>query len=163
MQTPSGKLDHVSVYLADTFEDFLQVLAIRNTCCKFMTNHSKPISLEEQHAFFRACLTNPKKYILYLLKDKKVTIGYGFIKNEENRLLLTGAIVEEFRGQGYGKFLFQVLIEDCKKYKNIPICLEVRRSNKKAYGLYKSLGFQESNIEYRDSIIYMELKNDTII
>jgi hypothetical protein len=92
------EFDHVS---AHTLE---QLRLIRNECRLFMTNNQKKISVTQQEKWFNE-LTEDVMPFLVINSDK--FIGYAVIKIDGNETLLTGGLIESFRGQGYGRIIFQ--------------------------------------------------------
>jgi ribosomal-protein-alanine N-acetyltransferase len=56
------------------------------------------------------------------------------------------AVDAEYRGQGIGRALMQALMEYASNLGAQYLTLEVRRSNQRAQGLYRSLGFVELGV-----------------
>lgn len=61
------------------------------------------------------------------------------------------AVIAEYRGQGIGRMLLRYIAEDAKQAGYVKITLEVREDNPLADGLYRSEGYQASNVN--DEII----------
>ena len=129
------EFDHVS---AHTLE---QLRLIRNECRLFMTNNQKEISVTQQEKWFNE-LTEDVMPFLVINSDK--FIGYAVIKIDGNETLLTGGLIESFRGQGYGRIIFQKLIDLSIEINKIPT-LNVLKNNERAIKLYSSLGFKVIN------------------
>lgn len=71
-------------------------------------------------------------------------IGYYYSQNIVGEVsLLNIAIDPSWQGKGLGKRLLELMIDKCKQDKADSIWLEVRESNKIAYSLYESIGFNE--------------------
>jgi ribosomal-protein-alanine N-acetyltransferase len=89
----------------------------------------------------------PNRFAINLvLVDDEIVIGYCFgqvIVGEGT--LLNIAIDPDYQGKGYGKRLLMEFISKVQQTKGDEIWLEVRESNKNAYHLYESLGFNEIN------------------
>lgn len=124
-------------------DDLNTLRLIRNRCRKYMTRHTDHISLAEQ--FEWGSTFKGKVYIV----EEGYPIGYGVIQNN----LVTGAILPPFRGKGKGRELFKFLISQCVG----EVGLEVLETNKRAYNLYKSLGFVEKKRE--KGVITMNLSS----
>lgn len=56
------------------------------------------------------------------------------------------AIKEEFQGKGFGSFLLDHIIDDCKKQGVDTIFLEVNSMNNKAINLYEKFGFERYSV-----------------
>ena len=65
--------------------------------------------------------------IYELLKDDSV-IGYGVI-NQDIRNMITIYILEEYRGNGYGKILFELILEKIKELGHKEIYLTFDKNN----------------------------------
>ena len=70
------------------------------------------------------------------------------------------AIDPEFQGQGLGKQLLDLLLDDLDREKTHVVSLEVRVSNQKAIALYKKRGFQTLAIRKR---YYSRPKEDALV
>ena len=139
--------------LIDINEDNLETLrVIRNECKDFMTRSNAYVNREGQITWFNSIDKNEIKP--YLFKVKDTIVGYGLIRVGDS-FLLSGGLLEEFRGQGLGSYLFYSLMEKCALLdKNKPIELEVLITNTRAYSLYRKLGFYET--DRNDKIISMK-------
>lgn len=110
---------------------------IRNDCRQCMTRYQDEITRSQQTAWWNSL--DRRKTRPFLLKQGYEPIGYGLIRRDEkDRLWLTGALKEEYRGNGYGRFLFQSLVDLCEG----ECWLEVWQDNVPALRLYESLGFE---------------------
>lgn len=71
-------------------------------------------------------------------------VGYFYAQNIVGEVtLLNIAVSSNEQGKGYGKTLTEYFLEMCEKANAESAWLEVRESNKKAYQLYESVGFNE--------------------
>ena len=78
-----------------------------------------------------------------MLVDGKV-VGYFYAQNIVGEVtLLNIAVDPQVQGKGYGKTLTEFFLTMCENAKAESAWLEVRESNKKAYQLYESAGFNE--------------------
>ena len=70
-----------------------------------------------------------------------------FVKNEDGHGNIYQLYVKEtFQGNNAGARLIGKLIDEAStRFGDMEICLEVKKTNLKAYGLYKKLGFVEIN------------------
>ena len=132
---------------------------IRNKCASFMTRSTEEISPEQQKAWFKTAFKKYELYIAYYVEYGAVVVdaGFGVIHLEPEQYLLTGGLVPEYRDKGLGKHLFKFLVDNCNK--QLPIRLEVLKSNIRAFKVYESLGFQVDG--ETDKIYTMEYKYDS--
>lgn len=136
---------------------------IRNECRNFMTRNKNLITCEEQQSWWKNLdKTNNNLYVLYKIECGVVSypIGYGYVRVENNEVLLTGGLIESERGKGFGGKLFKCLVENSKKFK-LPIKLELLKTNTKAFTVYNSLGFRVIGDDGKK--IYMEYHYDSVI
>lgn len=117
-------------------EDDLEFLRqTRNLCREWMTRDTRELQPEDQLGWWSA--PGRGTPFLYLVEGRPA--GFGLITHEDGRNWLTGGLHPDYRGQGYGKQLFQHLLQECGG----AAWLEVRETNTAALGLYRSLGFRE--------------------
>lgn len=114
---------------------------IRNACREFMTRDTHEITEEEQAAWVEgldraACCP-------CLLFVKGEPIGYGLLRKEGEQWWLSGGLLPEWRGKGWGTILFGLLLMKAPR----PVYLEVKLSNRKAVRLYAKLGFTPTQVE----------------
>lgn len=64
----------------------------------------------------------------YILENEKNIIGYGIITFDSNNIIEI-FIKEEFRGNGYGKYLFGKMLEELKKENYKDIKLTIKKEN----------------------------------
>ena len=134
---------------------------IRNECREYMTKNSDLISEQEQVMWFNGLdRGNIKMYIMFesYLRVAFTPIGFGYCRHVGDETYLTGGLIADVRGKGYGKHLFQHLLDKAKTF-NTKITLEVLQTNTVAQRLYTSIGFVSYYND--DRIIKMEFKNDT--
>ena len=134
---------------------------IRNQCKDFMTRTTTEITFEQQQEWFK---TAYKKYELYLVYAVEygaciVDAGYGLIHLNEGEYLLTGGLVPSYRDKGLGSNLFKFLIDNCNK--QLPIRLEVLKTNVRALKTYEKLNF--TTVYENEKIYFMEYKYDSVI
>jgi ribosomal protein S18 acetylase RimI-like enzyme len=131
----------------ENLEQVEKVRLIRNDCCEFMTRHQNKITKEQQLDWYN--LLDESKMKVYLFHESYCgvafsdPIGYGVVKIESDKILLTGGLKSVQRNKGLGVILFDLLIKEAKRY-NLPICLEVLKSNLRAKKVYEKLGFKDS-------------------
>ena len=133
--------------------DIERLRIIRNSCREYMTRNSKEINVEQQRQWFASL--DKSKMIPYIFTMNNHEIGYGIISYDQDRCLLTGGLLPEYRNKGYGKNLFLELINLGVK-SNCRIELEVLKTNTRALKTYQKLGFEiYSN---NDKVYLMEYK-----
>jgi len=140
-----------------------QLRLIRNACKNFMTRNTNEISKEQQLEWYKNIDKNFNK--LYLLYDvihgvALTPIGYGYIRVEDGAVLLTGGLIESQRGKGYGSILFNYLVKNSKVF-NLPIKLELLKTNMVAFSIYNKIGFRVIGDDGK--IIKMEYHYDSVI
>jgi ribosomal protein S18 acetylase RimI-like enzyme len=118
-----------------------------------MTGNHKFIGFAEQQLWFESLDHESFKVFLFWVNDKPA--GYGIVRHDSPRVVLTGALLEEFRGRGNGRKLFTLLVNYALKYWWWP-SLDVLATNQPALNLYKSLGFIE--VDRNGEVISMTLK-----
>ena len=94
-----------------------------------------------------------------MLLDDEVIGYYSFQKVFEEGYINNIAIKREYQGKGYGKKLFEDLIERAQRFEVKALTLEVEDDNTRAINLYKKYGFIE---EGRRKNFYLN-KKDAII
>jgi len=135
--------------LIEIDEDNLELLrCIRNECRLFMTRNDSEISKAQQAKWFRTI--NKNQFMPYIFNKGSVSIGYGAIKIDGDEALLTGGLLLQYRGHGYGLTLFEYLIEKSKRMDK-RVELEVLKNNIRAIKTYRKLGFR---ITYETERIY---------
>ncbi len=146
--------------------DAMAIRAVRNECNEFMTHDPSKIGILRQlNWYFRNYRPSQenKKLVCYLFwKENSATpIGYGVIRFNDKKYWLTGGIIQKERGKGFGKILFQKLIE---RTPSNEVWLDVLETNQIAYRLYKKLGFRkirQSKNEQDKNIIIMSLRKNS--
>jgi ribosomal protein S18 acetylase RimI-like enzyme len=123
--------------------DVETVRAHRNACREYMTRNTEYISAQQQTKWFNSLDKHNHRLLLLnkihhgaIIED----IGYGYIRVEDNEVLLTGGVTGNERGKGYGFFLFERLVLLSLKY-GLPIRLEVLKTNAPGIATYKKVGF----------------------
>jgi ribosomal protein S18 acetylase RimI-like enzyme len=157
--------EDVSVILTpvSNTKDAQAVRSHRNSCREFMTRNTDYISEQQQENWF---VELDKNYNCLFLLNKIYhgvaieNIGYGYIRIEKDEVLLTGGIESKERGKGYGYYLFNSLVDLSKKY-DLPIRLEVLKTNAAGIATYNKVGFKM--ISEDDRIFTMEYRHDPII
>ncbi len=150
----------MSIYLSpinNVFDAFI-VRKIRNECKDYMTNNPNNISVVGQLSwYFKTYVPgNKKKNITcYLFKRDKTNLGYALIKKVENRYFITGGLRKNQRGKGFGKLLFQEIINRVKAKE---VWLDVLASNTPALSLYKKLGFKLIKGKDKNRILTLRLR-----
>ncbi len=136
---------------------------IRNECREYMTKNSELISEEDQITWFNGLdRNNIKMYIMFESYFGVVfsPIGFGYCRHVGDETYLTGGLIADARGKGYGKHLFQHILDKAKTF-NTKVTLEVLQTNAVAQKLYTSIGFVPYYSDER--IIKMEFKNDPAV
>lgn len=138
--------EDVSVILSPVLNmrDVETVRHHRNACREFMTRNTEYISAAQQTKWYDSLdKKNHKLLLLNKIHHGAVVedIGYGYIRVENDEVLLTGGITSNERGKGYGHFLFERLLLNSLKY-GLPVRLEVLKTNAAGIATYKKVGFK---------------------
>jgi ribosomal protein S18 acetylase RimI-like enzyme len=143
-------MNDMAFYLKDvTAQDIETMRQIRNSCKKYMTRNSKEITIEQQKKWFDSL--DSDQYKPFIFKTNENDLGYGMLYFENNEIFLTGGLLPYYRNLGYGKILFNCLIDKSNEY-NKPVKLEVLKTNIRAVKTYESLGFKlysENDVVYK--------------
>jgi GNAT superfamily N-acetyltransferase len=122
-----------------TLKDLEILRKIRNSCRLFMTNNQNEITKEQQIEWF---INKDSKTIPYVFLVDSLPVGYGLIAYKDlGRPWLSGGLLENYRGKGYGKILFQSLVGNCKSKKDPNVYLDVFKDNIPAIETYQKIGF----------------------
>ncbi|HEX7094521.1 MAG TPA: GNAT family N-acetyltransferase [Acidimicrobiales bacterium] len=139
---------------------------IRNACRATMTRDPREISREQQAKWWAEMHRHDPAHTRwrpFLAVERDQAIGFGVVWRGEHvtpRLpsneakeawWLTGGLLAEHRGNGYGRALFLALIGQVEA----PCWLEVRLDNTPARLLYEALGFRVVHVD--DDIATMRL------
>lgn len=94
---------------------------------------------------FRSCFK--VGYHCWIAERASVVVGYGIMTiGAGESHVLNVCVSPDFQGKGYGRVIFNQIIEEARRYKVETMFLEVRPSNPKAIRLYRSLGFNEIGV-----------------
>lgn len=122
---------------------------IRNEYCEEFLHDSRKFTLEETKEWF-----NKYKPEYYIINYNNTPVGYFRISNinHYHKNLCMGAdIHKDYCGIGIGYHAYKKFIPYLfEKYNLNKISLEVLSTNKKAFSLYKKLGFVVEGIKRQD-------------
>src|SRR6185295_597226 len=136
-------MDNYSLTPIKNIKDALVVRKIRNQCRLFMTNDRSDIGFVRQIVWFFSKYKKENKknnMICFLFNKNAKPIGFGLIKKNEDKYLITGGLEPDQRGKGIGKILFKEIIEQTPSK---VVFLEVLKSNIPARKIYENLGFKQ--------------------
>jgi ribosomal protein S18 acetylase RimI-like enzyme len=128
--------------------EFIRI--VRNSVRLYLTGNRKYIGQTEQQEWFKS--VDHEALRLFLFYTEGEPAGYGIIRLEGMRVLLTGALLEEYRGKGCGRILFDTLTTQAL-FDYGAADLDVSAHNMRAYNLYHSIGFRAT--DRKDDIISM--------
>ena len=110
-----------------------------------------PLNKLQQLRLVDGLANHPASFVLFVLSDERIVgLATCFINfstfNVKSYLNIHDFFIQpDYRGKGLANGLMQELISISKERKYCKMTLEVRDDNVIAQGLYKCLGFEESN------------------
>jgi ribosomal protein S18 acetylase RimI-like enzyme len=129
---------------------------IRNECLEFMTRNQSRLTIERQIKWFNERPLTTQLYT-YQENGAHYPIGYGLIRLEDEKWLVSGGLAEGWRGKGLGGDIFRHLASLRKE-----TWLEVLISNERAVKVYKKLGYEEQ-FRTETVITMLRIGDDPII
>lgn len=153
---------HYMVFKRVTTANEAEILrVIRNQCRTFMTRNTDEISAEQQQEWFKTAFKKYELYVAYVIEHGVCIVyaGYGLIHLNEGEYLLSGGLLPEYRDKGLGSQLFKFLVDNCNK--QLPVRLEVLKTNIRALKTYEKLNFVTTG--ENDKVYFMEYKYDSCI
>jgi ribosomal protein S18 acetylase RimI-like enzyme len=150
-ETESSTREPLSLDRVQCFKDSLRAIGIRNESRQFMTRNTAYISVAAQRKWWGTLDHNAN--FLYLLKLNDENIGYALIRTCPEPWI-TGALCSSQRGKGYGRVLFELILDEVRRLSCTHVFLEVRMDNSRAIALYQSLGFE--SIRDKGNVMTME-------
>lgn len=122
---------------------------IRNACREFMTNDQHEITAAEQRRWFEL-IKDSRVMLPFLYKplpDRRLPepFGFGLIRKKDDKWWLTGGLLPDWRGKGYGIDLFTELA-DYVHARGDTAWLTVWESNVRARKTYESIGFTVESV-----------------
>lgn len=127
-------------------EDLEMLRRIRNDCREHMTGSSRFVDVPEQGEWLSGLDTRVNWPVLVHHPDIALPVGYGLVSAEGDRRWLTGGLLLEFRGRGWGRPLFDLLVSLARGTGGEP-WLRVRMGNVRARSLYTRMGFKLVHLE----------------
>ena len=122
------------------------VRMIRNHCRAYMTHMTEIIGPDQQLSWWLTLDRNKNKLFVFSVTAQDVPgivydedIGYGLCRLIGDRWWVSGGLAPDWQGRGFGKKLFEFLVEQT----GLPCWLEVLGHNMRAYNTYKEIGFAE--------------------
>lgn len=143
-----------SMRQAETLDDAENMRLVRNSCREFMTRSPLEISRDDQIEWFMALDRETIEPYIGFAGSRLVPMAYGLVRLIDGMWFLSGGLLPEWRGMGYGNALFRGLTA-CVNRKRSIAYLEVRKDNSRAIRLYQSLGFTSYQESYERPVIFM--------
>lgn len=140
----------------------LDMAAVRNTGRKFMTHDKKKITTKDQIEWFHNVYLK-QRYMMFGFVGYcgPKAAAYGLINLIKGDYWLSGAVVPELKGRGFGRQMFTHLIDFVyNQLGDTKIMLDVQEDNIPAQELYKSLGFKA--VDDESGVIIMQLGADNV-
>lgn len=127
-----------------TLEQAESMRQVRNGVRLYMTHNNTVITYREQQDWFEQEYSPRREagtMLGYLATVDQQPIGYGLIRQDEGKWLVTGGITAPMRGAGYGRQLFKHLTDSVRDQGADEAWLDVLPGNERAIRLYYSLGY----------------------
>lgn len=98
---------------------------------------------------FQMLLSNPDEYVFFVKYQDLVvaTAAIGFQRDIESGYIHNVTVYNDYRGKGLGEMALNHCINKVKEAGLSKAALNVDGENKNALGLYKKIGFDESNTD----------------
>ncbi len=134
---------------------------------KYLSTQNKP-TLEKEKKIIKEKLKSKDKNTFTILLKNKI-IGFSSVKifKSRNYASIGGAIGEKDEwGNGYGREAFETVLDYLfKKMKMNRVELEVYEDNKRAFKVYKRIGFKKEGVrrEYHWNLITKKYDNDIMM
>ena len=125
--------------------------ALASLAEKIWRQHFTPIIGKEQVDYMLSNFQSPEAitnyinqaYEYFFIKLDNLNIGYLAIHHRQDHLHLSKFyILQDFRGQGYGKNALDFIIGKAKEYELPSLRLVVNKDNSNTIAAYKKMGFQ---------------------
>ena len=82
----------------------------------------------------------PEGFLIVKNEEEIVGVGCGAIMPNEKLRILILVMDEDYQGQGFGKKLMDILIDESREHGNKKVSLEVRKDSE-AINFYRKFGF----------------------
>lgn len=128
----------------ETLDQALDMARVRNSGREYMTHDQHEISPAEQASWFEKHYLplNVAGYTHgFVGYEESTPIAYGLVNLLDEDYWLTGVIDPDYRGNGYGEYLFRHLSEFTLGM-SPRVMLDVLASNDRAQRLYEKLGYK---------------------
>jgi mycothiol synthase len=98
---------------------------------------------------FQTLLSNPDEYVFFIEQQDKVmgTAAIGFQRDIDRGYIHNVTVYKDYRNKGLGEYAINHCINKVKEAGLGKAALNVDGDNKNALGLYKKIGFEESNTD----------------
>ena len=129
---------------------------------RFLTREpdERKITLEQQEGFLKSKEENPRELMLIGIMDGEHVGNCSFSqagahRRYAHRCQIGIALYQKFWGNGIGRKMFEIILDEAKKCGYEQAELEVVATNTKAIELYKSFGFEiygthKNDMKYAD-------------
>ncbi|CEN77581.1 GNAT family N-acetyltransferase [Paraclostridium sordellii] len=98
------------------------------------------------------CREEKRKNFIGYVNEENNLVGFINLVDEGDSIFLGIGVKPKYCGFGIGKQIIKMALDECRKrYKNMPIILEVRSWNKRAVNCYESQGFKVINIKKQET------------
>ena len=149
---------HVSP--VQTIPEALAIAEVRNTGIEFMTHNGELITPEAQETWFTQAYQLAKsngQTHAFIGREASTPVAYGLVNHLDGDYWLTGVVVPEAQGKGYGRILFQHLGNFTLNALSADrVLLDVLNTNERAKKLYTSLGYKAISFDRRTTVMELQ-------
>lgn len=151
-------IDKFQIVPVNSISKAMKMRNIRNQVRSYMTHNTNEISVLEQIAWYANTYRNSvdNAYLVMAGPEYKFPIGYGLVSFRDGDWVVTGALLEDYRGLGIGRNLFTFLTQTALLHSGKDVYLDVRADNLAAFKLYISLGYQPVAVDEENHIVKMK-------
>lgn len=148
----------ISLNKLSNLEQAQQMRECRNAVRQYMTHNQAEILEADQVQWFQETYlpaAEAGELIGYVVKDyEEEPIGYGLISKRDGRWWVSGGLITEARGKGYGQQLFEQMTETIHSdLRSEEAWLDVLNENFRARELYKKIGYMAVSSDERLTVM----------
>ena len=133
-----------SIKPVETRNEALHIAEVRNSGREFMTHDPDYIAPHQQTEWFQRVYLAENlmgRMHAFVGYEGIEPVAYGMARQIDEDYWVSGVVSSEARGKGYGELLFKYLSAYTLTFLSDRVMLDVLKTNERAIGLYKKLGY----------------------